>query len=143
MVPYSTAHPYEIAFFIIAAIDLLLSAWLFTVKVADMVRLYRARMNGPMMFIAQDKILIQGIILAFSSGMLMMAVSSINNMAEPTGQALNLLAGWVWGGIGIVFYDLLTLRRRKRLPELVEKYGGVPGGKRATDPPELRRERRP
>jgi hypothetical protein len=135
MVPASTAHPYEIAFFVVALIDMALSLWLFTMKIADIVRLYRARLNGPMMFMAQDKILHQGIILGLSSGMLMLAVSSLNNLAEPTGQALNLLSGAVWGGVGIVFYELLTFRRRAKLPDLVARYGGIPGGKRATDPP--------
>jgi nitrate reductase gamma subunit len=53
---------------------------------------------------------------------LMLAVSSINNLGEPTGQALNLLSGGIYGGLAIICYELLTIRRRMRLPDLIEQY---------------------
>lgn len=135
MLPFSTAHPYELWWFWVSVVDLMLSGWLFTSKLAAMVRLIRKRQNGPMMFMAENNAFLQGILLAISSGMLHLSTSSINNMIEPTAQTLNLLAGWIYCAIGLLLFQLQTVRKRKILPELLDRYGGVPGGKRATDPP--------
>jgi hypothetical protein len=115
-------HPYEWCFLVASAAAVCVSVYLFTLKVGDVLRVKRERKNGPILFMASDKVRHQGFTLALSSGMLMLAVSAVNNNAQPSPQTLNFVVGSALTGIGIFVDGLFTLRRRRRLVELVDAY---------------------
>jgi hypothetical protein len=96
------------------------SVWLFTLKLNDLI-VERREGDIATQFNAMEKVRHQGFGMAWSSAMLMSAVSSINNMGEPTAQALNMLTLLSYAGLGIIVDAVFTFWRRKRLPGLIER----------------------
>ena len=129
-----TSHEYELICFVAAFCAVVMSSYLFTVKLSDLLRVRREGQNGPVLFMATDKIRHQGFTLAVSMGMLMLAVSAVNNPAPPQPQTLNFILGTAVFAMGIVVDGLFTYRRRIKLAELVGRYSGQLGGTRKTDP---------
>lgn len=132
MIP-AHAHMYELCFFGFSALAVCVSSGLFTLKLGDLIRVKRERKNGPILFMVTEKIRHQGFLLALSSGLLMLAVSAINNPSPPTPQTLNLIVGAALCALAIVVDGLFTYRQRRRMAELVAIYAPKPGGQRAMD----------
>jgi hypothetical protein len=135
MIPihFDHVHPFEWWFLVASAAAVGISAYLFTLKLGDLLRVKRERKNGPILYMAGDKIRHQGFTLALSAGMLMLAVSAVNNNTEPSPQTLNFLVGSALTGIGIFIDGLFTLRRRRRLAELIDEHHPPTLGRRVTD----------
>lgn len=131
----NTAHPLEWTFLGLAAVAMLVSAYLFALKVGDMLAVKRSGKNGPMLFAAVDNLRRQGFTLAVCGGMLMLAVSSVNSTLELNPQTMNLLTGGVFFASAVILEAVFIYRRREKMALLVALYdGGVPR-RRATDHP--------
>lgn len=134
-----TWNPLELAFVSCALVSTSLSAWLFTLKVSDLMRIRRERINGAMLYLTTDKVRHQGFMLAYSTGILMLAVAALFTAPPPPDywrvpQSLTLICGLTAFSIGIACDALFTYRRRKKMAHLVAEYMGQAGGKRKTDP---------
>jgi hypothetical protein len=110
------------------------SAYLFTLKILDLMRVKREKQNGPMLFMTSDNVRRQGFTMAVSAGMLMAAVSSVNNPIDLTSQAMTLLLCLSFVALAIALESVFIYRRREKLARLIALYEGRIGGKRATDP---------
>jgi hypothetical protein len=131
----STAHPLEIVFLVSAVVSLSATTYLFTLKLSDLLRVKREKINGPILFMVRDNLRRQAFYMAFCAGMVALAVSAVNNRTVPQAQTLNLICGMVAFAILIASDALFTYRRREKLALLVALYEGMRGGRRATDPP--------
>lgn len=135
MVPFATAHPYEISFFVVSAVSVTCAIGLFVLKLSDLFLLKASGQNGATEFNVTEKVRKQGFLLAISCVLLHMALTSINNPVEPTVQALNLLGGGIFIAVMLIIDAYFTFRKRRRLPMLIAKERTVRGGRRSTDPP--------
>lgn len=130
-----TAHTMEVACLGASLVALLSSAWLFTLKLADLIRVWRSRVNGPTLFMVRDNLRQQAFTMAVCAGMVMLSLSGYNGPEPVSEQALNLLAGLFLLACVVVIDAVFTYRRREKLALLVSIYEGRPGGRRASDPP--------
>lgn len=134
-------HPLEVLFACVASVATLTTGFLFTVKLADLIRVKRQGVNGPIVFMTWDNIRHQCFMFGMASGMCGLAISSLNNPVPPSPQALNFITGAVVFAVAITADSSFRYRRRRRLAELVAEYERqesiepLPGGKRKYDPP--------
>jgi uncharacterized transporter YbjL len=122
MVPFQTAHPYEVACLILSSLAVLSSIGLFLVKVSDLFLQVKNKTNGIMRFMVLDKMRHQGFMMVMSSVLLNLSINSVNNMAEPTGQALNWIASGTLLSLLIVADCFFTYRRRLTQKLMVAEY---------------------
>lgn len=136
-----SAHPLEVAVFVVSVIAVLTTGFLFTKKLADLVQVKRAGKNGPILFITWDNIRHQGFMMGLCFGLTALSISGLNNHTPPSPQALNWIAGGIGFAVVAVLDSLFRYRRRLRLAELVAEYERrtsiepLPGGKRKYDTP--------
>lgn len=129
-------HPLEWAFLVASACALVATATLFIVKLWDLNAVRRSGTNGPILFMATDKIRQQGFMLAVSSGMVMLAVASVLSPVLMNSQAQTFLAGGIVFSLAIVADALFIYWRRRLLEDMVALYDRPHvGGRRKTDPP--------
>jgi len=116
------AHLYELWSLALSALALCVSVLLFTLKLGDIVRMKIEGSNGPMLFMALDKIRDQGVLLALCMGMTMTAIAGLNNPTPPSPQALNMILGTAIAGAWIALNGVVSVYRRRTLENIVEKY---------------------
>jgi hypothetical protein len=117
MIPFATAHPYEVVCFTIAALAFLMTLVVFLAKITDLTDMAKSNRNGIVKFMQIDKVRSRGFVMAIAAIIVKESVSSINNLAEPTGQALN----WITTGIFICLFILVDsfMVYRKRLTQFI------------------------
>lgn len=107
---------------VLSALSAIANGVLFTLKLADLVKVKREGVNGPITFMKMDNIRHQAFIMAAAFGMTMLAVSAWNNKAPLLPQTKNLIVGiTVIAGMSVCD-AIFTYRRRGRLAELVAQY---------------------
>jgi hypothetical protein len=129
------AHPLEIALFVVAIVDVGWDGFLLSLKLNDLEIMRKERRNGPMLFMKLDNIRHQVFMLCVSLGMLVMAVIGMADSLPVTAQTKRLLCGLIAGGLIVMVDAYFSYRRRWRMAELIQKYDGIPGGRRDYDPP--------
>lgn len=122
----SSPHPSEWWFLVMSTLAVCSSTWLFLMKLGDLVQVKRRKQNGPILYMVMDKIRHQAFMLAWSTGMMMLAIAAINNPATPIPQALNLINGATVASCAIIVDGLFTIRRRKRLAAMIAAYDEPP-----------------
>jgi hypothetical protein len=130
-------YPLEWCFFAGSCAGMVAHGVLFLVKLRDVMAVREAKKNGPVLFIATDKIRQQGFMLAVFSGMLMLAISGLFTGFILTPQMKNFLVGGTIFGFASVVDVGFTFWRRRLLQDMVTAYGGIAGGRRKTDPPRV------
>lgn len=128
-------HNLEVALLIVSTLAFGSSSAMFSLKVRDVLRVRRAKQNGPMLFVTTDNTRRQGFTMAVSAWMLMTAVASVNSQEPVTALVRTLLTCLIFVSLAITAEAGFIYRRRERLAELLALYEGVPGGRRASDPP--------
>ena len=129
------AHPLETVFLIFAVVSMVAHGILFSLKFGDLMAARRSGVNGPVMFMKWDNIRHQGFGMAISLGMVMLAVSGLNNPDALSSQTKNLVTGMVIFSCFRITDAFFTYRRRWKLALLVAQYEVVHGGRREYDPP--------
>lgn len=134
-----TPHPLEISSLVLSSFALFGSAFLFTLKLSDLIRVKRSQQNGPLTFMAWDNVRRQSFTMAVCAGMLALSVSGFNYDGPLVPQTKNLLTGMCGFALLIVVDAVFIYRRREKMALLIAIYegmpNGVPGGRRASDPP--------
>lgn len=115
----------ELGFLAASILSLLATGSLFTLKLADLVRVKRSGVNGPMLYMKKDNIRHQAFQLAISSGMLMVAVSSVNNPGVVTPQTKNLIVLATCISAVFVVDSVFTYRRRENLAKMIAQYEAI------------------
>lgn len=134
---FGTAHPYEWMLLGLSVGASSVSAWLFTLKIGDLITVRSARrQDAPLLYHVKDEIRHQGFVLAWSAGLLMLAITGINNPSPPQVQALNMIVGGMCLAASVVLDGALTFLKRRRMRAVLAAavLAAMPGGKRATDP---------
>lgn len=133
----TSEHALEWVFLVTSLLALCAAMALFMLKIGDFLRVRKAKQNGPLLFMVTDNLRRQGVTLAVCGGLLMLAVSGINNQTPMTSQALNLVTGSVLFSVALTVEAVFIYRRREKMALLVAIYeqASVPGGRRCTDPP--------
>lgn len=137
-----TSESLEVTFFVLSVLCIFANGYLFTLKLSDLVKVKRQRVNGPILFMTWDKIRHQCFMLSVAVGMAALAVSGLNNPDEIGAQTRNLLTGSIGFALLVLGDAVFTYRRRIKMAVMVAKYEaealaalGIPGGKRKHDPP--------
>lgn len=133
--PFATAHPYEIGFFIMSLVATVAAISLFVMKVSDLILVKANKDNGAIEFNATEKVRKQGFLLLITGVCHYTSITSINNTVPPSTQVLNLLSSLLFVSAVLVIDSYFTYRKRLRLPRLIAKAQERPGGRRVTDPP--------
>ena len=117
MLPFSTAHPYEVACLILSLLAFVMSAIIFVSKINDLIDLTRKKRNGYVKFTLIDRIRARGFVMVICTILINSSISGVNNMVEPTAQTLN----WLVAGISISLLIIVDsfLIYRKRLTQFV------------------------
>lgn len=112
----------EVVFLVASSLSLVATGALFTLKLADLVKVKRSGVNGPVLYMKKDNIRHQAFQMAVSAGMLMTAISGVNNPSVVSAQTKNLLC--LGTGVAIVFVvdSIFTYRRRVELARLIDQY---------------------
>jgi hypothetical protein len=117
MLPFATAHPYEVVCLTVASLAFLMTLVVFLAKISDLTDMAKRNKNGIVKFMQIDKVRSRGFVMVIAAIVAKEAISSVNNMAEPTGQALN----WITTGIFICLLILVDsfMVYRKRLTQFI------------------------
>lgn len=134
----------EWTFLVSASITTSMSVWLFVLKANDLFRVKREGTNGPLLFMVWDNLIRHGFTLGVCVGMLVLAISGINNRDPVVGHLRTFIICASLFACALGVQGLFIYRRREKLALLVAAYEAkmavadvMPGGQRKTDPPAL------